>query len=137
MSRLFCLSLALQVMALGCLPEKERGAGLSRYPDSESLEGPQSGSLSFQAAFEASVYPIARQECAVCHGGAQVPLFAVSDALAALLPAEAKADFLSPRNSGLVARAALAGHCPSCGPALGAEMEAAIVRWDLLWNGLD
>lgn len=131
------LSLICLLAASGCIAQKQSGATLSRYGEPEAIGEVQPGTLTFQAAFEATVYPLVRAHCALCHAGVQSPFFAGSSPSDAMTAALSRADFSSPASSLLVNRAATAGHCPTCGPERGAEMETAILRWDLYWNGID
>jgi hypothetical protein len=88
------------------------------------------------AAFQQSIYPMLKNNCATCHGVDQSPLFASDNVQAAYNGAIAAVNFAAPGASRLVARLSADSHnCWSDCNGNAAAMAGAIQRWMDLANG--
>ena len=83
-------------------------------------------------AFQKTVFPKVRRDCALCHDGSveNAPPFAKTDALRGYYALLNRADFMAPDRSVLVRRAGN-NHCnkPNCNPASGEEMLSKVRDW--------
>lgn len=116
----------------GCLPDalKDNKDAVGQ-PKTANVTATTS-SLSSVAAFQETVYPIARARCTTCHIGTNQPFFASENVIAShdALIQQAKVDFNDPAGSRLVDRLLRdMHHCWSSCSADAEEMRAAITSW--------
>jgi hypothetical protein len=94
--------------------------------------GDSAATLSSQAAYATSVWPVVKEHCAACHAAAVSPKFAspTLDLAHADVTTTQKVNFDAPEKSRLVLRLTDDKHnCWSDCAANGAEMKAAVTTW--------
>lgn len=119
----FVVALALSGCGLG----KDEGSTtrVSEMNESELVR---------REAFRATVYPIVRKDCALCHSASQTPIFASPDLAVAYFPAVETVNWEKLASSKIIAKST-DGHCqlPLC-QTDGSQMLDAVKAWNEQWK---
>lgn len=122
------------LVATGCLVDQKRAGALlasSSSSQEQFIGGSCQNGGGAQGAFQSTFYPLARANCATCHGATQSPMFAVSDVSAAFSAAQDYINYNHVDSSRFVTQLKN-GHCgPQCvsGSAISNNMIAALGNW--------